>query len=70
MTASRKTSDGTYVTMAQLAAKLGVHINTVRNWIKAGHVKAVKIGHCVRIPATEFDRLGLPRPAVKDEGSK
>jgi len=70
MTTTRKTSDGTYVTMAQLAAKLDVHINTVRNWIKAGHVKAVKIGHCVRIPATEFDRLGIPRPAFKDGGDK
>jgi excisionase family DNA binding protein len=70
MTTPRKTSDGTYVTIAQLAAKLGVHINTVRNWIKAGHVKAVKIGHCVRIPVTEFDRLGMPRPAVKEEDSK
>lgn len=70
MTASRKTSDGTYATMAQLAAELGVHINTVRNWIKAGHVKAVKIGHCVRIPATEFDRLGILRPAFKDGGDK
>ena len=66
MTTPRKTSDGTYVTMAQL----GVHINTVRNWIKVGHVKAVKIGHCVRIPATEFDRLGILRPAFKDGGDK
>lgn len=70
MTTPRKTSDGTYVTMAQLAAELGVHINTVRNWIKVGHVKAVKIGHCVRIPATELDRLGILRPAFKDGGDK
>lgn len=70
MAESRKTSDGTYVTTAQVAAELGVHVNTVRNWIKAGHVKAVKIGHCVRIPVTEFDRLGIPRPTVKNTDSK
>ena len=39
-------------------------------WIKAGHVQATRVARCWLIPVTEFDRLGLPRPAVKDEGSK
>lgn len=70
MTEPRKTSDGTYATTYQLAKEFGVHVNTVRNWIKAGRVKAVKIGRCVRIPVTEFDRLGLPRPTFEEGDDK
>lgn len=58
------------VTPTQFAEALGVHKATVLRWIKAGHVQATRVARCWLIPVTEFDRLGLPRPAVKDEGSK
>mgnify|MGYP001692547094 FL=1 len=58
------------VTPTQFAEALGVHKATVLRWIKAGHVQATRVARCWLIPVTEFDRLVLPRPAVKDEGSK
>lgn len=58
------------VTPTQFAEALGVHKATVLRWIKAGHVQATRVARCWLIPVTEFDRLGLPRPAVKDESSK
>lgn len=58
------------VTPTQFAEALGVHKATVLRWIKAGHVQATRVARCWLIPVTEFDRLGLPRPAVKDEDSK
>lgn len=58
------------VTPTQFAEALGVHKATVLRWIKAGHVQATRVARCWLIPVTEFDRLGLPRPAVKDGGDK
>lgn len=58
------------VTPTQFAEALGVHKATVLRWIKAGHVQATRVARCWLIPVTEFDRLGLPRPAFKDEGDK
>lgn len=42
----------------KVAASLGVTINTVKNWVRAGKIKAVRLpsGH-YRIPAGELDRL-------------
>jgi excisionase family DNA binding protein len=42
----------------QVAASLGVTINTVKNWARAGKIRAVRLpsGH-YRIPAGELDRL-------------
>lgn len=58
------------VTPTQFAEALGAHKVTVLRWIKAGKIKATCIDRCWRIPVTEFDRLGMPRPAVRDAGSK
>lgn len=58
------------VTPTQFAEALGVHKVTVLRWIKAGRVQASRIERCWLIPVTEFDRLGMPRPAFKDGGDK
>lgn len=46
------------LTTGRVAASLGVTINTVKNWARAGKIQAVRLpsGH-FRIPATEVDRL-------------
>jgi excisionase family DNA binding protein len=45
----------------QVAERLGVHPLTVHRMIKAGTIKAIKLGtaqnSAVRIPATELERL-------------
>jgi excisionase family DNA binding protein len=41
-----------------VAALLDVHENTIRNWIKAGYIKAVRTGpHLIRIPRDEVVRI-------------
>ena len=49
-------------TPRQFAARLGVHENTVRKWVRQGTVKAMKLGFVVRVPHSELTRL-LTTPA-------
>lgn len=45
-------------TTGELAAALRVSERAVRDWIKAGLVRAIRIGpRTVRIPRSEFNRL-------------
>ena len=44
-------------TIVEVAVMFGVHYNTVRNWIKSGQIKGVKIGNTIRIPDEEIERL-------------
>ena len=46
-------------TIYEVAEIFGVHWQTVRNWIKEGKIKAVKISKTVRIPEEEIDRLKM-----------
>jgi excisionase family DNA binding protein len=39
-----------YLTIKEASEVLKVHENTIYNWIKAGKLKAVKIGELWRIP--------------------
>ena len=41
----------------EVRTMLGVSLQTVRRAIEAGHIKIVKIGRFVRIPAAEVQRL-------------
>ena len=58
------------VTPTQFAEALSVHVATVLRWLKAGKINAARVDRGWRIPVTEFDRLGMPRPSVKDADSK
>ena len=60
---AKKTYSTENLTVAQFADVVGVCPSTVYNWIRGGRVRSAKIGHLRRIPATEFKRLGLARPA-------
>lgn len=44
-------------TIYEVAELFGVHWQTVRNWIKEGKIKAIKIERTVRIPDEEIERL-------------
>ena len=44
-------------TIKETAKIFGVHWQTIRNWIRDGIIKAVKIERTVRIPDEEIERL-------------
>ncbi|MET8853329.1 helix-turn-helix domain-containing protein [Amycolatopsis sp. NPDC004625] len=45
----------------QVAAKLGLHVRTVRNYVRDGRLKAVRIGKQYRITAADLEAFtGLP----------
>ncbi|WP_103348709.1 helix-turn-helix domain-containing protein [Amycolatopsis sp. CA-128772] len=45
----------------QVAAKLGLHVRTVRKYVRDGRLKAVRIGKQYRITATDLEAFtGLP----------
>lgn len=52
------------LTTGKVAGALGVTINTVKNWVAAGRITAVRLpsGH-YRIPRSELERLLRGRPA-------
>lgn len=59
----------------QVAAQLGLHVRTVRNYVRDGRLKAVRIGKQYRIAAEDLvDFTGLPadpkpdRPAAELSG--
>ena len=51
-------SFGSLIGVAEAAARLGVHENTIRNWTDRGILKAIRLpgGHR-RLPLREVDRL-------------
>lgn len=57
----KKRAGDTYLSVAELAKKLGVHRTTVNSWISDGSVKAVRMGVKPRspylIPKDEVDRI-------------
>ena len=46
-----------YYTPEEIAANLKVSRKTIYNWIRAGRLKAVKIGHFWRVSESELNRL-------------
>lgn len=46
--------------VSELAAELRVSPRTIRCWIEAGEVAAVRVRGTVRIPISERDRLLVP----------
>jgi putative resolvase len=43
--------------VSRAAHELGLHPLTVRKWIKAGKIAAIRVGNEARIPRTEIERL-------------
>ena len=43
------------ITIDEAAERIGVHPNTIRNWLKAGNLKGYRIGpRVIRIDETEL----------------
>lgn len=47
----------TYLTVAEVAATLKLNQQTVRNWIDAGTLPALRVGRRVRIKRSDFERI-------------
>ena len=63
-------SEESYLTVAEVAATLKLNQQTVRNWIDAGTLPALRVGRRVRIKQSDFDRIleesysgATPKPA-------
>jgi excisionase family DNA binding protein len=50
----------------EVAARLGLHVRTVRNYVRDGRLKAVRIGKQYRIAAADLEELtGRPAEAAR-----
>ena len=47
----------TYLTVAEVAEKLKLNQQTVRNWIDQGSLPALRVGRRVRIKRSDFERV-------------
>lgn len=50
-------AEETYLTVAEVAEKLKLNQQTVRNWIDQGSLPALRVGRRVRIKRSDFDRI-------------
>lgn len=51
---------------AEFAAATSMSLTAVRSLIARGDLHAVRLGRSVRIPVSEFARLGLDPPVLDD----
>jgi excisionase family DNA binding protein len=61
--AQTPTSADQLLTVAEVAAILRMNQQTIRNWIDAGTLPAIRIGRGVRIRRADFNALVNARPA-------
>jgi excisionase family DNA binding protein len=52
----RNDLEETFLTVAEVAEKLKLNQQTVRNWIDQGSLPAVRVGRRVRIKRSDFER--------------
>ena len=63
-----------FLTVAEVAELLKLNQQTVRNWIDAGSLPAIRVGRRVRIKRSDLDRIlqngyhGTPPPATAADG--
>ena len=55
--------------MEQVAERLGLHVRTVRNYVRDGRLKAVRIGKQYRIARVDLDALTGQRTTASQTGS-
>lgn len=60
----------TNITAAHFAATADLSLTTVRSLIAKGDLHVVRLGRNVRIPLSEFTRLGLDPPDLSDLSEK
>ncbi|HEX6341212.1 helix-turn-helix domain-containing protein [Umezawaea sp.] len=54
----------------QVAEKLGLHVRTVRNYVRDGRLKAVRIGKQYRIAREDLDELVGQAPSASPPASR
>jgi putative resolvase len=52
-----KANEPKLLRVSRAAHELGLHPFTVRKWIKAGKIQAIRVGNEARIPRSEIERL-------------
>src|SRR5215471_21807392 len=52
-----KANEPKLLRVSRAAHELGLHPLTVRKWIKAGKIAAIRVGNEARIPRSEIERL-------------
>lgn len=56
--------------VGEVAERLGLHVRTVRNYVRDGRLKAVRIGKQYRISRADFEALtGLPEPEAEESAA-
>ena|ERR1700679_1216664 len=66
--------EDSYLTVAEVAELLKLNQQTVRNWIDAGSLPAIRVGRRVRIKRADLDRIlengyrGTPPPVPVADG--
>ncbi len=66
--------EDSFLTVAEVAGLLKLNQQTVRNWIDAGSLPAIRVGRRVRIRRADLDRIlengyrGTPPPAAVADG--
>jgi len=54
-----------FYSVDQVAARLGLHVRTVRGYVREGRLKAVRIGKQYRIASTDLEAFtGIPSAAL------
>lgn len=54
---SDRLSEDPFLTVAEIAERLRVNPQTVRNWIDRGQLRALRVGRRVRIRQSDFERF-------------
>ncbi len=49
--------DETFLTVAEIAERMRLNQQTIRNWIDRGELPAIHVGRSVRIRASEFEQF-------------
>ena len=52
-----KATEPKLLRVSRAAHQLGLHPFTVRKWIKAGKIRAIRVGNEARVPRSEIERL-------------
>jgi excisionase family DNA binding protein len=54
------------LTIKEAAVRLKLKADTVRNWVKAGKLKGVKLGRVWRVDAEDLERMLRGEPTAED----
>jgi len=59
-----------WLSVEDIARELGVHVDTVRNWIKQKRLIAYRVGRDYRIKREDYDKFLEERRTLKDDDEK